>query len=196
MPQSQWIILLVAAGAAVIVLTRLFMVLGRKSGTETPATGIYTERRMPPIPVAANPAATDAPGLAELQMADRSFDAAKFLDGARTAYGLIVGAFEKGDREALKPLVSPEVLEGFAAAIAERGTAPNRFRFASIRQTEIEHAAVSNGVMEITVRFTALFETVEGVGAPHEVVDRWTFSRPAKSADPNWTLVATSGETA
>jgi|SRR6185503_9261725 len=196
MPQSQWIVLLIAAGVAAIVLVRLFMVLGRKSGTETPVTGVYTERRMPPVPVLANPTTSDAPGLAALQMADKSFDAAKFLDGARTAYGLIVGAFEKGDREALKPLVSPEVLEGFAAAITERGDAPNRFRFASVQQAQIEHAAVSNGVMEITVRFTALFETVEGVGAPHEVIDRWTFNRPAKSADPNWTLVATSGETA
>src|SRR6185503_6166482 len=181
MPQSQWIVLLIAAGVAAIVLVRLFMVLGRKSGTETPVTGVYTERRMPPVPVLANPTTSDAPGLAALQMADKSFDAATFLDG---------------DREALKPLVSPEVLEGFAAAITERGDAPNRFRFASVQQAQIEHAAVSNGVMEITVRFTALFETVEGVGAPHEVIDRWTFNRPAKSADPNWTLVATSGETA
>jgi predicted lipid-binding transport protein (Tim44 family) len=196
MSQTQWIVLIAAAGLAAIVLVRLFMVLGRKSGAETPASGIYTERRMPSVPVAANPSAPAAPGLFELQMADRSFDAAKFLEGARTAYGLIVTAFEKADLEALKPLVSPEVLEGFSTAIATRGAAPNRFRFSSVRQAEIEHAGLTNDMMEITVRFIALFETAEGVGAPHEVTDRWTFSRAVKSADPNWTLVATSGETA
>ena len=37
---------------------------------------------------------------------------------------MIVTAFEKGDREALKPLVSPEVLEGFSSAIAARRAEP------------------------------------------------------------------------
>jgi predicted lipid-binding transport protein (Tim44 family) len=194
MPQSQWIILIVAAGLAAIVLARLFMVLGRRSGTETPVAGPTSARGPHPVPMASNPPPPDAPGLFELQTADKSFDAAKFLEGARTAYGLIVGAFEKGDRDALKPLVSPEVLEGFSAAIAARGEAPNRFRFASLKEARIEHASVSNGMMEIAVRFVASFETAEAVGAPHEVTDHWSFTRPVKSSNPNWTLVATSGE--
>ena len=193
MAQSQWIFVLVAAGAAAIVLVRLFMVLGRKSGTEYPAvppTGRPAQGLTlnPPPPEAAK---LDAPGLFELQMADRSFDAAKFLEGARTAYGLIVTAFEKGDRDALKPLVSPDVLEGFSTAIAARGDAPGRFRFAAVKEAVIEHASVQNGLMEIAVRFEADFETAEGVGAPHQVTDRWTFSRATGSPDPNWTLVAT-----
>jgi predicted lipid-binding transport protein (Tim44 family) len=49
-------------------------------------------------------------------------------------------------------------------------------------------------MMEITVNFVSAFETAEAVGAPHEVTDRWTFSRVVHSSDPNWTLVATSGE--
>ncbi len=196
MAQTQWIVLLAAAGVAAIVLVRLFMVLGRRSSTEF--------RPMPPggpviqdLPASAPPPdKLDAPGLFDLQMADKTFDAAKFLEGARSAYGLIVTAFEKGDREALKPLVSPDVLEGFAAAIAARGGAPGRFRFAAVKEAQIEQASVQNGVMEITVRFEAVFETVEGVGAPHQVSDHWTFSRAAGSADPNWTLVATSGQAA
>ena len=196
MSQSQWIPLLVAAGVAVAVLVRLFMVLGRKSGTE-----------LPPVPAGAPaapgapapqppPQKLDAPGLFELQMADKSFDAEKFLAGARSAYGQIVTAFQKGDVTALKPLVSPDVLEGFSAAIAARGEGPQRFHFSAVRDAAIEHAAVQNDVMEITVRFDATFETAEAVGAPHEITDRWTFTRTAKSSDPNWTLVATSGETA
>jgi predicted lipid-binding transport protein (Tim44 family) len=199
MAPSQWIILLVAAGVAAVTLVWLFVVLGRKSGTEypsVPATG-GNPRDMatlaaPPAP----PAKLDAPGLFDVQMADKDFDAAKFLAGARGAYGLIVGAFEKGDRAALAPLVSPDVLEGFSTAIAERGDAPSRYHFTEVRDAAIAHASVQNGQMEITVRFDAMFETAEKVGAPHEITDRWTFSRAAGSADPNWTLVATAGEAA
>jgi predicted lipid-binding transport protein (Tim44 family) len=197
MPQSQWIIVLVAAGVALVVLVRLFMVLGRKSGTEFPSvppSGPVTRD----LPVAAPPPPQklDAPGLFELQMADKSFDAEKFLAGARSAYGQIVTAFQKGDTMALKPLVSPDVLEGFSAAIAARGEGPQRFHFSAVREAAIEHAAVQNGMMEITVRFDAAFETAEAVGAPHEVTDHWTFTRAVKSSDPNWTLVATSGGSA
>ena len=113
MPQSQWIIVLVAAGVAVAVLARLFMVLGRKSGTElppVPAPG-PAARDLPATP--APPQKLEAPGLFELQMAERNFDAAKFLAGARSAYGQIVTAFEKGDTGALKPLENSPFTSGY-----------------------------------------------------------------------------------
>jgi predicted lipid-binding transport protein (Tim44 family) len=198
MAQSQWIILLVAAAVAAVALVRLFMVLGRRNGTELPAIPApgNVDAGMAPAPPPALAEKLDAPGLFELQMADRKFDAEKFLAGARSAYGQIVTAFEKGDAAALKPLVSPDVLDGFTAAIAARGDGPQRFHFAAVKNATIEQAAVQNGLMEITVRFDAAFETAEQVGAPHEVTDRWTFSRAAGAADPNWTLVATAGEAA
>ena len=202
MSESQLIILGVAAVVAVGVFVRLFMVLGRRNEVEPPprvpgwvgggqAEPASTE---PARPVPAPAQLPDTPGLFEIQMADKDFDAGKFLDGARAAYGMIVTAFEKGDRDALKPLVSPEVLEGFSTAITARGTAPARFNFASVREARLTSASVHDGLMEITVAFTAAFETTEGVGAPHEVTDRWIFQRSVGAADPNWTLVATAGE--
>lgn len=198
MAQTQWIVLLAAAGIAAVVLVRLFWVLGRKSGTEypmVPPMGARDGANLPRNPLPP-PEKLDVPGLFELQMADRTFDAPKFLAGARSAYAQIVTAFEKGDEAALKPLVSADVLEGFAAAIADRKGAPQRFHFSAVKDAAIEQALVQNGQMEITVRFDAAFETAEQVGAPHEITDRWTFSRTAGSADPNWTLVATAGEAA
>jgi predicted lipid-binding transport protein (Tim44 family) len=199
MQQSQWIILLVAAAVALGVFVRLFMVLGRKGSAEPPprvpgwASGGQSEQQSAEArPLPAPVSRPDAPGLFDLQLADKNFDQDKFLDGARAAYGMIVTAFEKGDREALKPLVSPEVLEGFSSAIATRGAA--RFHFAEVKDARIAGASVHDGMMEITVNFIAAFETAEGVGAPHEVTDRWTFTRAVGAGDPNWTLVATSGE--
>ena len=202
MQQSQWIILLVAAAVALAVFVRLFLVLGRRG--DTPAQpprvpswaggGQAEPQTAEARPLPAPASAPDAPGLFDIQMADKNFDAAKFLDGARAAYGMIVTAFEKGDRDALKPLVSPEVLEGFSSAIAARGASPARFHFAQVKDARISNGSVHDGTMEITVNFISAFETSEAVGAPHEVTDRWTFTRAVGASDPNWTLVATSGE--
>ena len=203
MSESQLIVLGVAAAVAVGIFVRLFMVLGRRNEVEPPprvpgwAGGKPAEVAGAEAPARAIPAPTpvpDTPGLFDIQMADKNFDAAKFLDGARAAYGMIVTAFEKGDRDALKPLVSPEVLEGFSSAIAARGASPARFHFAQVKDARISNGSVHDGTMEITVNFISAFETSEAVGAPHEVTDRWTFTRAVGASDPNWTLVATSGE--
>ena len=42
-----------------------------------------------------------------------------FLDGARSAYATIVRAYSSGDRETLKPLLSPIVNDAFEAGIPE-----------------------------------------------------------------------------
>jgi predicted lipid-binding transport protein (Tim44 family) len=195
MPQSQWIILLVAAAVAVAVLLRLYMVLGRRSGTETQgaASGWGIGKVLAPPPAAAE-AAPAIPGLFAIQQADKRFDAAKFLDGARTAYRLIVTSFEKGDRDALKPLLSAEVYEGFDAAIAARGAAAPPYTLSDIREARILSGTVENGVMEITVSFTAAYQSAAAIGAPQDVADVWSFTRQAGAADPNWILAATSGE--
>lgn len=203
MPQSQLIILVVAAGVALAVFVRLFMILGRKGSAEPPprvpgwaggGKAAEADPQAPARPLPSPAPAAGAPGLLDIQIADKSFDSTKFLEGARAAYGMIVTAFEKGDRAGLTPLVSPEVLEGFSAAINERGSAPARFHFAGVKDARIVSASTQGGMMEITVLFSAAFETAEGVGAPHQVNDRWTFQRSAGSSDPNWTLVATAGE--
>jgi predicted lipid-binding transport protein (Tim44 family) len=193
MPQSQWIVLLVAAAVAVAVLLRLYMVLGRRGGAEPQGVApAWVQGKALPPP--SSTPAPSAPGLFEIQLADKRFDAAKFLDGARTAYRLIVTSFEKGDRDALKPLLSGEVYDGFAAAIDARGGAPNPYTFADIRDAKIQSGTVHEGMMDITVSFIATYDAAGSIGAPQEVTDVWTFARPANAPDPNWTLQATSGE--
>jgi len=195
MPQSQWIVVLVAAAVAAAVLLRLYMVLGRRSGAQPQgAAPAWLRGKAPPPPQSMAPA-PGAPGLFDIQLADKRFDAAKFLDGARTAYRLIVAGFEKGDRDVLKPLLSSEVYDGFLAAIEARQGAANPYQLTDIREAHILSGAVRDGMMEICVSFTAAYEAAGSIGAPQEVTDIWTFARPALSADPNWTLVATSGET-
>jgi predicted lipid-binding transport protein (Tim44 family) len=194
MPQSQWIILLIAAMVAGAVLFRLYLVLGRRTGAERPAAGAGLRPANALSTPSTPPAVTEpgARGLLDIQLADKSFETAKFLDGARTAYGLIVRAFEKGDTAALRPLLSDEVYQAFTAAIAARGEAPAPLAFAAIKDARISNAAVEGKTMEITITFVASFDPP--AGAPRDVTDIWTFARAVDAADLNWTLVATSGE--
>ena len=61
----------------------------------------------------------------------------------------------------------------------------------NLRDARIVGSALHGRTAEITVAFTAEFA---GEAGRHDVTDVWTFERDLNAADPNWTLVATSGE--
>jgi predicted lipid-binding transport protein (Tim44 family) len=178
MPDTQTLGLVVAGIFAGAICLRLYWVLGRRTGNEPqPAAAA-------PPPVMAVPA-LPANGMLDIQAADRDFDTAKFLDGARLAYAQIVAAFAKGDAEALRPLLSPDVLAAFEAGIADRSETPAPLiRLADAR---IVGAVLDGALAEITIAFTAEFSS-------GTTTDVWTFSRRIDAADPNWTLVATAGD--
>jgi predicted lipid-binding transport protein (Tim44 family) len=181
MPDSQTLGLVIAAAVAGALCFRLYWVLGRRTGAE-------------PGPVTAAPAAAaglpaiepaGGNGLLDIQAADRDFDTQKFLSGVREAYGLIVHAFARGDRAALAPLLSPDVLAAFEAAITARTAPPADF--IKLTEARVSAAALTGKHAEITVTFDALFSN----GA---LTDVWTFARQLDAADPNWVLVGTSGD--
>ncbi len=182
MPDSQTLGLFIAAAIAGAVCVRLYWVLGRKAGFEPgPAAGPIAGPAAKPVSVPQ----VSGNGLLDIQAADRDFDTQKFLSGAREAYSLIVDAFAKGDRAALAPLLSPDVLAAFESAIASRDQLPADF--IQLTDAKISAAALAGKNAEITVTFEALFST----GA---LTDVWTFARELGAADPNWLLVATSGD--
>jgi predicted lipid-binding transport protein (Tim44 family) len=180
MPDTQTLSLVVVAMIAGAICFRLYWVLGRRTGAEPQAAPAA-----PPPVMAAPQAALPANGMLDIQAADRDFDTAKFLDGARLAYAQIVTAFARGDREALRPLLSPDVMAAFAAGIDGRSEAPAPFD--RLTDARIVGAVLDGALAEITVAFTAEFSS-------GTTTDVWTFSRRIGSGDPNWTLVATSGD--
>ena len=129
-------IILFAMVAGFLVL-RLRRVLGRRTGNERRrellrgpaaagdkvvplgrAAGHRDADRSPPPP-----ANTVAGGVAQISAADPGFDAPHFLDGARGAFELIIGAFAAGDKPRLRSLLADDVYSPFAAAIDERAAA-------------------------------------------------------------------------
>lgn len=185
MPDSQTLGLVVAAMVAGVICFRLYTVLGRRTGQEPQARPAPAPLEPRPAPQNIAQPAPSTNGLLDIQLADRDFDTPKFLEGARQAYSQIVTAFAAGDRGALRPLLSPEVYGAFDAGITAR-TEPAP-AFVKLQDARIVGSALHGRNAEITVAFTAEFAT----GA---VTDVWTFERNLDSTDPNWTLIATSGD--
>ena len=193
MPDSQTLMLIIAATVAAVVLFRLYTVLGRRTGHEPspPETRVLPQPDMrAAAPAPAEPGATSGHGLMDIQLADRSFDKTHFLAGARTAYEMIQKAFASGDRLSLKPLLSDDVYHAFEGAIAGR-SGPAAETLAGITDARIAGASLHDGVAEITVAFRAQFT---GGPVQRDITDVWTFARPLGATDPNWVLVATTGE--
>jgi predicted lipid-binding transport protein (Tim44 family) len=144
-----------------------------------------------------------AEGLDAISKADKDFDAKSFLDGARSAYEMIVTAFAEADRRTLKNLLARDVFDGFATAIADRESRGETMesRFVSIDKTEIIGAELKGRSAQITLRFVSQLisvtrnregEPIDGSAERvTDVTDIWTFAREAGARDPNWKLVAT-----
>jgi predicted lipid-binding transport protein (Tim44 family) len=222
MADSQLLGILLLAMVAGIILFRLYTVLGRRTGNEREpqdrlrrieagAPKASSSESVLALPdrsaaVSEQPDQQDAVvgALAEIERADRGFDASRFLEGAREAYRLIVTAFAARDREALRPLLSDEVYAAFDAEIHahEKRNETVNYALIGFSETRLVHAEMKGRIAEITVRFSAQFVSsttdtsgvvVEGdTKAVQDVVDIWTFGRDTRSSDPNWTLVATT----
>jgi predicted lipid-binding transport protein (Tim44 family) len=211
------------AMVAAFIAFRLRNVLGRKTGNERPRVDPIAQRsaakgndnvvplpdRVPPVAAADPPAAVGAApdaaaaGLAEIKRADPRFDIDHFLQGARAAFAMIVEAFAKGDKAALRPLLADEVFAQFAGAIDAREQAGRSLstELVATRAAELAGASLVNGRARVTVRFTSeqinvtrdsRSDVVEGDPRQIEtVIDLWTFERDTRSRDPNWQLAET-----
>lgn len=184
MPDSQTLGLLIAAMVAGIICFRLYTVLGRRTGHEPPPQSVPAPRSAS-LPQPSQDVTPSSTGLLDIQLIDRDFDTPKFLAGAREAYERIITSFAKGDRAELRPLLSPEVYAAFDAGISTRSEPPATL--VKLHDARIVGSALHGRMAEITVAFTAEF-------ANGNVTDVWTFERNLDSADPNWVLVATSGQ--
>lgn len=192
---QSFIEIAVLAFIAGFVLFRLYTTLGKRTGAERPAAaqpqpvqGELPREALGQPPIAAPAAAGPAgEGLMAIVRADPSFDAEYFVSGARAAYDLIIGAFAKGDREALRGLLTPRVFESYSAAIAKREESgqpgPELVRFKS---GEIIDASLSGDRASVTVKFEA--ELAEGAHGVRDAREKWTFERDVRSPDPNWRL--------
>lgn len=208
--------IVILAMIAAFLGLRLYSVLGRRAEHEEEPVPTRFERPeggQPSRPVAQPVAelprrgreiAGFAPaielGLREISQADRRFDLLTFLEGAKAAYGMVLEAFWRGDKEALKLLCDDDVYQSFAAAIDEREAAGETLdnRLIRIEDTLVQSARLDGRTARIAVSFVADIASVirdkDGnvvAGSLDDAIesrDVWTFSRNVDSADPDWLL--------
>ncbi|MES2137922.1 MAG: Tim44/TimA family putative adaptor protein [Pseudomonadota bacterium] len=214
-------VIVVLALVALFIGLRLYSVLGERTGHEQqpilkPAeSDARVGPRVTQQPVTQTAPAdpgdlafvpTAGPGVRAILAADPSFDVARFLEGAKAAYRMILEAFWKGDLDTLRSHVEPHVYDAFAAAVEQRTkdglTLENRL--VTIDQAVISEASVERSVALVTVRFeadiAAVTRSAEGqvvAGSLSDAVqtrDRWSFRRDLSSPDPNWLLIETDEE--
>jgi len=140
----------------------------------------------------------------DIRKLDRNFDVGQFIEGARTAYGMILEAFWAGDRQTLRDFLDDSVLSRFEAALDAREADGLKVenRLLDITKVEVMEAELVGKMAQLTVHFTSEIvavtrdsdgTVVEGdVSDAVEMNDNWTFARNVQSSDPSWTLVATS----
>lgn len=216
---------IVFALLAAFVVWKLRSVLGERTGDDPPSRDkAHTQRQAPDQAANGNAAEPRSPhslagvgnpqdleamdpaiaaGIEKIVGLDRSFSPAQFVEGAKSAYEIIISAFAAGDRQTLKGLLSREVLESFTAALADREARGHAVQttFVSIDGAQIKEAQLRGRTAHISVRFDSKLITAtkdrEGLvvdGSPDkvvDVVDIWTFTRDLGTRDPNWRLAAT-----
>lgn len=191
--------LIIFAVLAGVVLYQLYAVLGRRVGRQPEdAPASATPAAAPQLAPRdlGEDAAAGLTGLAALRARDPGFEPARFLDGARSAYEMVVKAFGAGDRDTLRNLLSPAVFDSFDQAIAAREAEgrSEQIEFPNAPRADLEKVEVRGDDAELTVRFLAEFRS-RSKGPEGEAVDDkrtaelWTFQRNLKSRDPNWTLI-------
>lgn len=192
--------LIILAAIAVFVISRLYAVLGQKTGAEPPARRYREAQARAPeredgaivededrTKIRAAFTGPAAAGLEAIAAVDANFAPDDFIKGARRAYELIVGAFADGDRDALKQLVDDDVMEVYSAAIAEREAAKAEpMRLVRLRQARIADASVdAKRMARVGVSFESELSDGDNLRQAKEI---WTFKRALNDQDPNWLL--------
>jgi len=189
---------LIIAAVAIFVLSRLYVALGKDDGPPEGRPRVKAPQPGEPAPDNVRPIRPDMPeaepiftgpaaaGLEAIYQRDKSFNTRDFLQGSKAAYDVIVAAFARGDRGALRPLLDDDVYEAWDAAISDRetsGAAP--FELLRIKKVEIEDAEMDGDTARVMCRYEAELGNGETTRKAREI---WTFMRDVTSVDPNWLL--------
>ena len=197
--------IVIFAVIAALVLFQLYNVLGKKVGRQPQEDA--RAALSPPTPEVVKVSPADAAiqaSIAGLKARDPAFDHARFVEGARQAYETIVRGYASGDRAALKPLLTPAVMDSFEAGIAARETRgeTETVEFLFPPRADLEGATAEGDRAVAKVRFlaelrsrvtktsgeTADSATGEPLVEERRTAEHWTFERTLGAADPNWVL--------
>lgn len=130
-----------------------------------------------------------APKIIEFKKREPSFDPMKFKDTSALAYDAIISAFGKNDKATLKGLVSQNVFDAFNISMDDRASkGRGKIDVVKLSEAKILSIEINNQNAQIDVEFKA---TLSSIGEVQRTTDEiWTFEREIGSRSPVWILVA------
>ena len=175
------------------IILRLRSILGRKTGHESKVYPNFAEKKF------SMPKKDVEPVEQNLEILEGK-DKKEFLKGAEIAYETIINSFAKGDKKALKDLLTKEMRENFESAIEERdkNNIKSELTFIGVKSSVVENFEKTATALFFTVKFVSEIISVKRdqnnnvvEGDPDKiktVIDKWKFTRPTSSSSPNWYL--------
>lgn len=141
--------------------------------------------------------------LDKAQKIDADFNAEDFLEGAKSAFEMVIDAYSKRDDDTLKMLLAKPVYAQFSEAIktSEQAGRLTHNTLVAITKAQIYDAKLVGTQATISVEF--LSDQIQLVRSPSgeilegnpseeiEVEDRWVFARDLRSSSPNWSIIET-----
>lgn len=204
---STYFDLILLAALAGFLIFRLFSVLGKYNNpSDKPAKEAknFTPRQWN-VPANQTKMQDDSAeyseNLKKLKLADSQFTEQSFLKGAQIAYETLFAALCDVDQNTIKSLCSPKMQRLYHDKLATRQSRRwiSKDELLRILSANITDIHIGNKTVKIMVEFKAeqVLETrdaknhlVEGDPDQIEIIkERWTFSRPIVSENPNWQLM-------
>ncbi len=143
--------------------------------------------------------------LKNMKFAEKNFSVGQFVSGAKGAYETILMAFENGELNKLKTLLSKEVFKSFEDVVLEREKKELEVEasFVGMREIRLKKASFDKekSIAEIQMLFKCELivavknkegKVVEGsLDKIKKQNDLWTFTRKMGIDNPNWELTKT-----
>jgi len=201
--------ILIFAVIAIFLIMRLRNILGSREGFEQkqdnrpvqPVNQAESAREKKVVPL--HPSQLDGTGLEAVRRADPNFSDDTFMQGAASAFGMVLSAFADGDVTQLRRLLSFELYEEFSESIRLRNKNGDALgiEIISIDDVQLTDGQVVDNIASVTVTFvstqTRTLTDRDGVVLEedsmdsNELTDIWVFERDTQLDDPNWKLVET-----
>ena len=188
----EYIDIILLAMIAGFIFLRLRGILGKRTGfDEKLSTGFKQEIQKETI---------------NKNLENQTFDDSakqEFLNGAKSAYEMIVTSFAKGDKNVLKPLLNKEIFQNFSDEIdyRKKENIKSELTFVGVKSAKINNFEKKDNIYTFTVDFVSEIITckkdknnkvIEGNPDRIKIVnDIWKFSKNMWSDNPNWYLVET-----
>ena len=192
----MYIDIILFAILAAVLATNLYKVLGKKTISEDIAS---TKKNMD-IEEDKNILSNEVMDYSQKQIInlDKNFSFSVFLDGAKSAFNLIVNAYKNKKIQNVKELLSSEVYDNFKKSISkinDKEKKVNTFQIVSLNASIINIEVIEK-LVKIKVEFSSLQETIleNDNNNSKEVKDIWVFERNMNSQSLMWKLIEVSSK--